>query len=229
MRKILFTALLASASLLSLAAHADTIDDFVLTGNGHTISYSLPATSAFPDFSLFNFFTESASITVDGIFGYVEHGDYYVILVGPSGPLMTLGVPSAVFGTSELLFHGPAFFSVTTEPASNPPGYLPFDIVPTFTPGTYELSSFTSLFGPPRPHLHPHHQPGGHNRANPGALDPLPSRNRDHRCNCSGPATGSSALDLCGPPDYPRGQLGCSLRISQRTGPQRKSISEELS
>jgi hypothetical protein len=100
MRKILFTALLASASLLSLAAHADTIDDFVLTGNGHTISYSLPATSAFPDFSLFNFFTESASITVDGIFGYVEHGDYYVILVGPSGPLMTLGVPSAVFGTS---------------------------------------------------------------------------------------------------------------------------------
>jgi hypothetical protein len=44
MSKALFTfALLASAFTLPLAAHADTIDDFKLTGNGTTITFSLPA------------------------------------------------------------------------------------------------------------------------------------------------------------------------------------------
>jgi hypothetical protein len=44
MRKALFTlALLASAFTLPLIAHADTIDDFVLTGNGTTATFSLPA------------------------------------------------------------------------------------------------------------------------------------------------------------------------------------------
>jgi hypothetical protein len=44
MRKALFIlALLASALSLPLTAHADTIDDFVLTGNGTTATFSLPA------------------------------------------------------------------------------------------------------------------------------------------------------------------------------------------
>jgi hypothetical protein len=44
MSKALFTlTLLASAFTLPLTAHADTIDDFVLTGNGTTATFSLPA------------------------------------------------------------------------------------------------------------------------------------------------------------------------------------------
>jgi hypothetical protein len=44
MRKALFTvALIASALTLPLTAHADPIDDFVLTGGGDTITFSLPA------------------------------------------------------------------------------------------------------------------------------------------------------------------------------------------
>jgi hypothetical protein len=45
MRKALFAtlALLASAFAFPLTAHADTIDDFVLTGDGNTITFSLPA------------------------------------------------------------------------------------------------------------------------------------------------------------------------------------------
>ncbi len=44
MSKSLFTlALLASAFILPLAAHADNIDDFLITGNGNTITFSLPA------------------------------------------------------------------------------------------------------------------------------------------------------------------------------------------
>jgi hypothetical protein len=46
MRTTLFTlALLASASTLPLTAHADTIDDFVLTGGGNIITFSAPATT----------------------------------------------------------------------------------------------------------------------------------------------------------------------------------------
>jgi hypothetical protein len=44
MSKSLFKAtLLFSTCVLPLAAHADAIDDFVLTGNGTTITFSLPA------------------------------------------------------------------------------------------------------------------------------------------------------------------------------------------
>jgi hypothetical protein len=44
MRKALFLlALLASAFTLPLAARADTIDDFVITGGGNLITFSLPA------------------------------------------------------------------------------------------------------------------------------------------------------------------------------------------
>ena len=46
MRKALFTlALLATAFTLPLTAHADTIDDFVLTGGGNIITFSAPATT----------------------------------------------------------------------------------------------------------------------------------------------------------------------------------------
>jgi hypothetical protein len=44
MRKALFAvALIASALTLPRTAHADPIDDFVLTGDGHTVTFSLPA------------------------------------------------------------------------------------------------------------------------------------------------------------------------------------------
>jgi PEP-CTERM motif len=138
MRQSLFLlALLASALTLPLTAHADPIDNFVLTGDGHTITYSLPATSAFPDFSLINFFDESGPATIDGVSGYSVGGLYY--FTGDIPVRLILTVPDAVFGVSTLYLGGPNFFSFTTEPASNPPPYLPFDIVTTFIPGTYDL------------------------------------------------------------------------------------------
>jgi hypothetical protein len=147
MRKALFTlALLASAFTLPLTAHADTIDDFTLVGQGHTITYSLPATSAFPDFSHFNSFTESAPTTVDGVSGYVESGQYF--FPGLNVPRLLIDVPSSVFGIGFLEFSGPVFFTSTTEPASNPPPDLQDDVVPTFTPGTYTLQSLGSSLQP---------------------------------------------------------------------------------
>lgn len=146
LRKQLFSAiLLASVLAFPIAAHADAIDDFVLTGSGQTISYSLPATSSFPDYSLFNFFNESAPTTIDGVSSGVVTGSYYVI--GAFFPTLVLDVTDAV-GTPGLNLYGPKFFSVDYVPASNPLPYLQDDVVPTFTPGTYTLQDYGSPFNP---------------------------------------------------------------------------------
>jgi PEP-CTERM motif len=147
MSKALFTlTLLASAFTLPLTAHADTIDDFTLVGQGHTITYSLPATSAFPDFFHFNSFTESASTTIDGVSGYVESAQYF--FPGLNTPRLFIGVPASVFGIGFLEFSGPVFFTFTTEPASNPPPDFQDDVVPTFTPGIYTLESLGPALQP---------------------------------------------------------------------------------
>ena len=139
------------ASTLPTAAHADTIDDFTLTGSGHTITYSLPATSSFPGFSLFNFFQENASATVDGVSGYGVSALHY--LPGSIPVSLILSVPNSVFGAPALYLRGAPFFSYVTVPASNPFPYLPYDVVPTFIPGTYTLQSLASFglqpFDPP--------------------------------------------------------------------------------
>jgi hypothetical protein len=86
MSKALFTlAVLSSAFSLPLTAHADTIDDFVLTGNGEIITFSLPAsppgnlstcptgivTSCLPgsqtDFSAFTVVTINGVSALEGI------------------------------------------------------------------------------------------------------------------------------------------------------------------
>lgn len=146
MSKALFCTLLASALILPLTAHADTIDDFTLTGDGHTISYSLPATSAFPDFFHFNSFTESAPTTIDGVSGYVESSQYFFPSLNT--PRLLIDVPSSVFGVGFLEFSGPVFFTSTTEPATNPPPFFQDDVVPTFTPGSYTLQSLGPALQP---------------------------------------------------------------------------------
>ena len=60
MRKLISSVIVLVSALSPLAAHADTIDDFLLTGAGHTISYSYPATALFPDVE---FLYTSASAT----------------------------------------------------------------------------------------------------------------------------------------------------------------------
>ncbi|HEV2710175.1 MAG TPA: PEP-CTERM sorting domain-containing protein [Edaphobacter sp.] len=73
MRKACFSVLLfASTLILPLAAHADSIDDFVLTGAGNTITFSLPASPGFSNSlgaggSYAGFFvTDPFSVTING-------------------------------------------------------------------------------------------------------------------------------------------------------------------
>jgi hypothetical protein len=122
MSKVLFTlALLASA-------------------NGHTITYSLPATFSNPLFDLFGFSGAGGGpAAIDGVSGYVENGAYNVLALDIPVTAYFYIYTSDLAFVSTIYLDGPRFFSFVLEPASNPPPYLPYDVVTTFTPGTYTL------------------------------------------------------------------------------------------
>jgi len=148
MRKALFPlALLASALTIPLTAHADTIDDFVLTGEGHTITYSLPNSAIVMDHPHGVILFASAPTTIDGVSGYNEGGDYYV----PRLPLPSfiLSVPSSIDGGS-LTLYGQNILEISQViPVSNPSVSHPDDLLVAFVPGTYNLTLFNS--GSPNP------------------------------------------------------------------------------
>jgi hypothetical protein len=139
MSKIFFTlALLASAVTLPLTAHADTIDDFVLTGGGDTITFSLPATpsNASPVYIMGGpetaGFTITDSIIVNGqttsaLFeftnGFAQNSAGFI--------LDTPGNPE--------YFHGPGLYSGSS-------------VTPTFLTGTFTLDLFVSTFPPEVPY-----------------------------------------------------------------------------
>jgi hypothetical protein len=153
-RSLLGFTVLAAVLALPLAAHADAIDDFVLTGGGHTISYSLPATTTFPDDPSLEFFMESAATTIDGVPGYVVTGSYDAI---PSGiGTLRLDVPESIFGYPAILFQGPLLVSTVFVPPTDPLGSP--NLIATFIPGTYDLTgagqpSNLSEPGPSEPYI----------------------------------------------------------------------------
>ena len=131
-RSLFGLAALASVLVLPLAAHADTIDDLVITGGGHTISYSLPATNVFPNFE---FLYASAIGTIDGVPGYLlQQG--YASIPAPVG-ILQLFVPEAVFGYQTIMFQGPQILNSVYIPSDDP--FNPINIEATFIPGTYSL------------------------------------------------------------------------------------------
>jgi hypothetical protein len=111
----------AAALVLPLAAHADPIDNFVLTGGGQTLSFSLPATSSFPDHMNFGFFIEDGAT-------------FYLSTCFCNSPTISFG--------PDLNVIGPQTFSLTSVPASNPFPYYQDDLVVAFIPGTYDFQGY---------------------------------------------------------------------------------------
>lgn len=142
LKSLCSTLLLASVLALPLAARADAIDDFVLTGGGHTLTYSLPATTTFPDDPSLEFFFANATTTIDGVPGYTVFGQYDAI---PSqiGTLQ-LQVPESIFGYPALLFQGPLLVSTVFVPPTDP--FSPPNLIATFIPGTYDLTGAGQSF-----------------------------------------------------------------------------------
>lgn len=138
MRKFVFpVTLLASALVLPLTAHADTIDNFVLTGNGLDVTFSLPAsppgnestcptgiiTSCLPGSE--TAFTVSTLVTTNGV-SAMESIEFPTLRFGGG---LSLGlVPGRLFG--------PTLF---TPDAANP----------TFLTGTFDLDAINPKGDPP--------------------------------------------------------------------------------
>jgi PEP-CTERM motif len=147
---VLFAASLAL--FLPPIARADTLDDFELSGPGLDVTYTMPSTFTTPDFSLFNFFYESATATINGTPGYTISGAYY----GIAYPYVSVVFyfPAGTDTPGELALTGPYVYSFTIIPdPSNQPPYLPEDIFATFTPGIYHLTNLP-LPPPPAPPIH---------------------------------------------------------------------------
>jgi PEP-CTERM motif-containing protein len=148
MRKTLFTiTLLASAFTLPLIAHADTIDDFVLTGNGETVTFSLPATGVYTLHLHFNSFSASGPGTIDGApatVGAAFYVRYFEIVQGAPDLSVGSNPPSSIPN-----LYGSIPYSWFVVPAEfpNPSDEGTFNV--TFIPGTYQLSNTGPFFHPP--------------------------------------------------------------------------------
>jgi hypothetical protein len=138
MRKIVFPlVLLASAFVLPSTAHADAIDDFVLTGvgNSNIITVSLPASPP------------GNEMTCPPISPSCLPGSETAFYL--SAPVTTNGVTSVenlIFPTFR--FEGGLYVGATRFFGSQL--FTPDAATPTFVPGTYDLLSFGS--GPTLPY-----------------------------------------------------------------------------
>ena len=137
MRRILASCVL-SLAILPIAAHADTIDDFTLVGQGHTITYSLPNSAIVMNHPHAVWLNAGAPTTIDGVPGHNVSGEYY--LPGfPTLPSIVFSVPSSING-GELALYGQWVLQVTEViPIDDPSIAHPNDLLVAFVPGTYDL------------------------------------------------------------------------------------------
>ena len=160
MRRILLP--LALLLVFTPKAHADQIDDFTLTGDGHTIRFSLPATgvtgiSLNPPRLSDHYTASITSATVDGIGGYTGQGDFrfyatgngdvalgfsnqdlgrslYFYLYGGESVIgySSINFPGPYSGTADVFFRLGTFDLVTYDFNENPTGRTPYTL--TITP-----------------------------------------------------------------------------------------------
>ena len=129
MRRSLFSVIiLASAFALPLAAHANPIDNFVLTGPGLTMTFSLPASPGF--INEYNPFDPSIiyGFTVTTPFTAIENGQTYT---NPS-----VFFESNVYTGSGLYLGIDNFESLALRSS---PAIQPFSTDPTFLTGSFSL------------------------------------------------------------------------------------------
>ena len=146
---VLPLALLASAFTLPLAAHADTIDDFTLVGQGHTITYSIPNSAIVMNHPHAVYLSASAPATIDGVPGYNVSGEYCVSVCLSQLPSIILSVPSSINGGNLNLFGLSVLQVSEVIPIDNPNEGHPNDLLVAFVPGTHDLNAFP--FSPPFP------------------------------------------------------------------------------
>ena len=136
--------LLVFSPLFASSANASSIVDLQFSGEGHTITFSLPDSAIVMDHPHAVTFGASAPAVIDGVSGYTVDGLYYVpgFFTLPS---IVLTVPSNING-GQLVLWGANGVSFTVIPISNPTPQHPDDLLVTFVPGTYNLGLSSSGF-----------------------------------------------------------------------------------
>jgi len=139
-RKALFTALLASALFLPRIAHAVTVDDFVLTGDGNIITFSAPASfTVFNHPHLVSAGLANVATSVNGLSGYSSNLNFYLNY--------EVGIRSLDFYITPSIFGGgPGTYTDYTLTGPDVawlviPNLEPLATV-MFLPGTYSLPQF---------------------------------------------------------------------------------------
>jgi hypothetical protein len=148
MRKTLFAfAILASALSITLTAHADTIDDFVLTGNGETVTFSLPATGVYTLHEHFDNFQASGPGTIDGV-PFTIAATFYVpyFEIVEDAPALSIG-SSPLSDIPNLYGSIPYSYFVVSPEFPTPSDEGTFNV--TFVPGTYQLETGSNFFDHP--------------------------------------------------------------------------------
>ena len=144
MRRILPLAILLA---LTAVAHADQIDDFVLTGNSHTVAFSLPAEFTISDLQHFVQVTSEQAVgSLDGVPGY---GITATFFSGEEpGEVFQYSASSAAYPSTDqggTLYGSPVGFSVVSQAGSGSSATTTF----AFDPGTYNEYTFTSAVAAP--------------------------------------------------------------------------------
>jgi PEP-CTERM motif len=149
MRNVLLSTLFASALIFPLTAHADTIDDFVITGNGETVTFSLPATTGgYTLHEHFDSFFTSAPGTIDGspvTVGALFYVPYFEFVQG-SPVLGISSTPSSDFPPN---LYGSIPYTYNIVPAQFPNPVDEGTVYFTFVPGTYDLTNTGPFSAPP--------------------------------------------------------------------------------
>jgi len=139
----LFSALLLASAFVAVpsAAHATQIDDFVLTGDGHTFTFSFPESGYYisrPRTCCFD--TQANNGVVDGTGPY----PVYATVIGSSQLDIDFLVPGSSPGNEpfHFMFYGGKNYFINLE---NGPGPFStnFPLSASFVPGSYNLSGGT--------------------------------------------------------------------------------------
>ena len=141
MRSILLSLpLLATTFLAPRTAAATVVDDFLLTGDGYTITFSEPSTGLTMDHPHGVYLGESVSATVNGVPGVT--GNIQILANIINLPSVVLSLPG--FPVTGL--YGPLIDTYVVVPISNPTPTYPDNLLLTLVPGSYTLSGLDNQY-----------------------------------------------------------------------------------
>ncbi len=149
MRHLFSALLLASAfTAVPATAYADQIDDFVLTGGGNTIAFSLPATQTFYNHPHIVYLGYTAVPgTVNGVGGYSIAATFFYPAYSFVGIAQFVYTPSNMSPIDNPFF-GFSPLGVTDNPPV-PPNFNPQygTLTNTFQLGTFDLITYELMTG----------------------------------------------------------------------------------